>query len=41
MWIWERIDNKVPGLAQIEVHRDSCHEGAIYAGPHRHRRAAE
>ena len=33
MWIWDRIDNKVPGLTQIEVHRDSCHEGCIYTGP--------
>ncbi len=33
MWIWDRIDNKVPGLAQIEIHRDSCHEGCIYNGP--------
>ncbi len=41
MWIWERIDNRVPGLAQIEVHRDSCHEGVIYNGPHRMARAAE
>jgi 6-pyruvoyltetrahydropterin/6-carboxytetrahydropterin synthase len=42
MWIWERIDNKVPGLAQIEVHRDSCHEGVIYTGPQwRSNRAAE
>jgi 6-pyruvoyltetrahydropterin/6-carboxytetrahydropterin synthase len=41
MWIWERIDNRVPGLSQIEVHRDSCHEGVIYNGPHRLARAAE
>ena len=33
MWLWHRLDNRVPGLAQIEVHRDSCHEGCIYTGP--------
>jgi 6-pyruvoyltetrahydropterin/6-carboxytetrahydropterin synthase len=32
-WIWDRLDNKVPGLARIELHRDSCHEGCIYDGP--------
>lgn len=35
-WLWTRLANKVPGLAQIEVHRDSCHEGCIYSGPARH-----
>lgn len=35
MWLWNRLANKVPGLAQIEVHRDSCHEGCIYSGPAR------
>lgn len=33
MWLWNRLANKVPGLAQIEVHRDSCHEGCVYSGP--------
>lgn len=33
MWLWNRLQNRVPGLAQIEIARDSCHEGAIYAGP--------
>lgn len=33
VWIWNRLANKVPGLAQVEVHRDSCHEGCIYQGP--------
>jgi 6-pyruvoyltetrahydropterin/6-carboxytetrahydropterin synthase len=42
IWIWQRLDNKVPGLAQIEIHRDSCHEGCIYNGPQPPlRRAAE
>jgi 6-pyruvoyltetrahydropterin/6-carboxytetrahydropterin synthase len=33
VWIWNRISNRVPGLCQVEVHRDSCHEGCIYRGP--------
>jgi len=32
-WIWNRLQNRVPGLAQVEVHRDSCREGCIYRGP--------
>lgn len=32
-WLWVRLANKVPGLAQIEIHRDSCREGCIYTGP--------
>ncbi len=34
MWLWDRIANRVPGLAEIEIARDSCHEGCIYRGPH-------
>jgi 6-pyruvoyltetrahydropterin/6-carboxytetrahydropterin synthase len=33
MWIWSRLANRVPGLAEVEVHRDSCSEGCIYRGP--------
>jgi 6-pyruvoyltetrahydropterin/6-carboxytetrahydropterin synthase len=33
MWIWNMLANRVPGLAQVEVHRDSCNEGCIYRGP--------
>ena len=33
MWIWNRLANRVPGLVQVEVHRDSCNEGCIYRGP--------
>ena len=33
MWIWNRLSNRVPGLSQVEVHRDSCSEGCIYCGP--------
>lgn len=33
IWLWTRLANRVPGLAQIEIHRDSCREGCIYQGP--------
>jgi 6-pyruvoyltetrahydropterin/6-carboxytetrahydropterin synthase len=33
MWLWDRLHNRLPGLAEIQVSRDSCHEGCIYAGP--------
>ncbi len=33
IWIWNRLQNRVPGLAEIQVSRDSCHEGVIYSGP--------
>ena len=33
MWLWNRLQNRVPGLAEIEIARDSCREGAIYSGP--------
>jgi 6-pyruvoyltetrahydropterin/6-carboxytetrahydropterin synthase len=33
MWIWNRVANRIPGLTQVEVHRDSCNEGCIYRGP--------
>jgi 6-pyruvoyltetrahydropterin/6-carboxytetrahydropterin synthase len=42
IWLWQRLANRVPGLAEIQVVRDSCQEGAIYTGPQRpHRLAAE
>lgn len=40
IWLWERLHNRLPGLAEIEVARDSCHEGCVYLGP-RPRLAAE
>ena len=40
MWLWERLDNRVPGLFQIEIHRDSCREGCVYTGPRPARRLA-
>ena len=33
LWLWNRLTNKVPGLSQIEIHRDSCREGCVYNGP--------
>ena len=33
IWIWNRLQNRVPGLAEVQLSRDSCHEGVIYAGP--------
>jgi 6-pyruvoyltetrahydropterin/6-carboxytetrahydropterin synthase len=41
VWIWNRVSNRVPGLCQVEVHRDSCNEGCIYRGPAETRLAAE
>jgi 6-pyruvoyltetrahydropterin/6-carboxytetrahydropterin synthase len=41
MWLWNRLQNRVPGLAEIEIARDSCREGAIYSGPSPSRLAAE
>jgi 6-pyruvoyltetrahydropterin/6-carboxytetrahydropterin synthase len=40
VWLWDRLRNRLPGLAEIEVARDSCHEGCVYRGP-RPRLAAE
>lgn len=37
IWLWQRLQNRVPGLAEIQVVRDSCQEGAIYQGPPRRR----
>jgi 6-pyruvoyltetrahydropterin/6-carboxytetrahydropterin synthase len=33
MWLWDRLHNRLPGLAEIEVARDSCREGCVYRGP--------
>lgn len=40
-WLWHRLQNRVPGLAEIEIARDSCGEGCVYAGPPPSRLAAE
>jgi len=42
MWLWDRLHNRLPGLAEIKIARDSCHEGCVYSGPAAPRlRAAE
>ncbi len=43
MWLWDRLHNRVPGLAEIEIARDSCNEGCVYSGPLglNHKQAAE
>jgi 6-pyruvoyltetrahydropterin/6-carboxytetrahydropterin synthase len=33
MWLWDRLHNRLPGLAEIEIARNSCREGCIYRGP--------
>lgn len=33
MWLWDRLHNRLPGLAEIQVARDTCREGCIYRGP--------
>jgi len=32
MWIWEHLDETLPGLYEVAVMRDSCGEGCIYRG---------
>ncbi len=32
IWIWQQLETVLPGLVEIEVARDSCHEGCIYRG---------
>lgn len=34
-WIWARLQDRVQGLAEVHVSRDSCREGCIYTGPAR------
>ena len=31
-WIWERLDQTLPGLSQVVV-RETCTSGCIYTGP--------
>jgi len=40
VFIWNRLANRVPGLAEVAVSRDSCREGCVYRGPERHMRMA-
>lgn len=40
IWLWNRLQNRVPGLAEIVIARDSCQEGCVYSGPSRNARLA-
>lgn len=31
-WIWDRLDNQIPGLDRIVVRRGSCGEGCVFHG---------
>ncbi len=33
MWIWQKLEGDLKGLARIEVKRPTCREGCIYSGP--------
>ena len=35
-WMWDRLDNRIPGLAEIAISRDTCGEGCSYSGPRGH-----
>lgn len=39
-WLWNRLANKAPGLAEILIARDSCQEGCIMTAPPRRSRLA-
>jgi 6-pyruvoyltetrahydropterin/6-carboxytetrahydropterin synthase len=32
-WLWVRLHNELPGLAEIGIYRDTCREGCEYTGP--------
>ncbi len=32
-WLWGRLHNRVSGLAEIAISRDTCGEGCVYTGP--------
>ncbi len=40
IWLWNRLANRLPGLAEIQIARDTCHEGCVYNGPPRSARMA-
>ena len=33
IWLWNELKPVVPGLFEIRIARDSCHEGCRYRGP--------
>jgi 6-pyruvoyltetrahydropterin/6-carboxytetrahydropterin synthase len=40
IWLWDRLKDRLPGLAEIAVARDTCHEGCVYTGPRASRTSA-
>lgn len=32
-WIWQRLEDRCPGLARVTVHRDSEGDSCAYSGP--------
>ena len=32
-WLWSQLSADLPGLAEIEIARDTCREGCVYRGP--------
>jgi len=32
VWIWENLKPELPPLARVEVRRESCRHGCVYAG---------
>ncbi len=32
-WLWGRLHNRLPGLVEIALSRDTCGEGCVYTGP--------
>jgi 6-pyruvoyltetrahydropterin/6-carboxytetrahydropterin synthase len=33
VWVWERLEGKIPALARVTVRRDSRGQSCIYRGP--------
>ena len=32
IWVWNNLHNKLDGLCEVAISRDSCNEGCIYTG---------
>jgi 6-pyruvoyltetrahydropterin/6-carboxytetrahydropterin synthase len=32
VWVWNRLEAKIPGLYEVHISRPTCHEGCIYRG---------
>lgn len=33
VWLWNEMEDALPELSRIEIHRASCNEGCVYDGP--------